>query len=81
MSAEFILITEIILNDYLAKIYRFNDTSTHVNSTTIDNLLPILNDMTQSSQIVEQLQSLIGVSKTELFDNNNELVGSSISTE
>ena len=81
MNEAFILISEIILTNYIAKIYRFDSTVSYVDQQTVDNLLPILDNMTQSSQIVEQLQSLLGVSKTEGVDNNNNLVGSSISAE
>lgn len=82
MSSDFTLISEIILNNYTAKIYRFSTATSYVDQQTIDSLLPVLTNKTQSSQIVEDLQVLLGVSKVEVFDKiTGLLVGSSVASE
>lgn len=78
MNEQFVLISEIVLNNYIAKIYRFDTTTNYVDQNILDSLPPILNEKIYPSDIVEDLQVLPGVSKTEVYDkSNNVLINSS----
>lgn len=77
MSANFTLISEIILNNYIAKIYRFDTTDAYVDQETVNGLVSNLNSQQYASEIVELLQVLPGVSKIEIYDKSNGLLISS----
>lgn len=77
MSVNFTLISEITLNYYIAKIYRFDTTTIYVDQTTIDDITPNLNAQQYASEIVELLQVLPGVSKIEIYNKSNGLLISS----
>jgi hypothetical protein len=77
MSSHFTLISEIVLNNYIAKIYRFDTTTSYVDQSTIDAATPNLNAQQYPSEIVELLQVLSGVSKIEIYNKSNGLLISS----
>lgn len=74
MNPEFILAYEIALNNYIVKLYRFDDDKPYVDSDTINNLIDQLNQYQYIRQIMDSVCVLQGITQTEIFDLNNQLL-------
>jgi len=74
MNPEFILAYEIALNNYIVKLYRFDDNSPYVDSTTVNGLIDQLNECSYVRQVMDLVCVLEGITQTEIFDLNNNLL-------
>jgi ribosomal protein S24E len=70
--ANFILHQTLNINTFTVKIYHIENEN--INSTDITNALSDTESLEYPSQIVEKLQDLYGVSKIEIFNEQNELL-------
>jgi len=74
MSTDFILAHEISLNNFMVKLYHFDDNSPYVDINTVNNLIDQLNACTYPREILDIVAPLQGITKTEIFDLNSNLV-------
>jgi hypothetical protein len=74
MSDIFTLIYTISLNQYILKLYTLNDNTNYIDQSTIDSLINSLNELERPSEIVEIVQVLTGVVKTQIYDTSNNLL-------
>jgi hypothetical protein len=82
MNDEFILISTIALDRYTIKIYRLNSQNEYVSEEIIESTRLQLNLLEVPSEIVEVVQNLPGVVKTQVYDlSNNLLIDSGIVLE
>jgi hypothetical protein len=82
MSDVFTLIYTISLNKYILKLYTLNNNNNYIDQSTIDSLMNELNNLELASEIVEIVQILPGIVKTQIYDlYNNLLIDSGIIIE
>jgi hypothetical protein len=74
MSDIFTLIYTISLNQYILKLYTLNDNTNYIDQSTIDSLINSLNELERPSEIIEIVQVLTGVVKTQIYDTSNNLL-------
>jgi hypothetical protein len=74
MSTDFVLAHEINLNNFVVKIYHFDDDQPYVDSETVNNLIGQLNQCVYAREIIDIVGVLQGISQTEVFDLNNNLI-------
>lgn len=74
MSDVFTLIYTISLDQYILKLYTLNNNSNYIDQSTIDSLINELNELELASEIIEIVQVLPGVVKTQIYDTSNNLL-------
>lgn len=82
MSETFTLRYTIPLNQYIVKLYTLSNNTDYISPTTIDSLISELNTLEFASEIVEIVQVLTGIVKTQIYDlSDNLLIDSGIIIE
>lgn len=82
MNDTFILIYTIPLTNYMVKLYRLESNLNYIDQTTINSVTNQINSLELASEIVEIVQVLTGVVKTQIYDlSDNLLIDSGIILE
>lgn len=74
MSTNFVLAYTVNLNNYIVKIYHFDDNNPYVDEATVNSLIDQLNACVYPRDILDIIVALQGVTKIEIFDLSNNLV-------
>jgi hypothetical protein len=70
----FILYHEIILSNFIVKLYKLEMTENIVSTEYLDSLKNELNSKTFPNQIIETLNTLQGISQIEIYDNETSVL-------
>jgi hypothetical protein len=70
----FILYHEIILSNFIVKLYKLETTENIVSTEYLDSLKNELNSKTFPNQIIETLNTLQGISQIEIYDNETSVL-------
>lgn len=75
MSAHYVLITNISLNQFNVSIYKYDDyVGDIVDSETINNNLASLNAQETAIELAQTISEFAGVSKIKIFDKSDNLL-------
>lgn len=70
--ANFVLHSTININNFVVKLY--NTDNETIDDVLVSNALSDMHTLDYPNKIVEKLQDLYGVSKIEIFDEQNKLL-------
>ena len=70
--ANFILHSTLTINNFTVKIYNIENET--IDDALVSSVLSDTNSLDYPNKIVEKLQDLYGVSKIEIFDEQNKLL-------
>lgn len=70
MSHHYLQISELVLSRYIVRVYGFENNPNNASEAAIANLTGILDSQAYPRGIVENLETLPGISKIEILDSN-----------
>lgn len=70
----FELYTELNLDKFLIKLYKFNTAIDVVTVETIQNMTTSLNTLNIAKEVLEILENLQGITKIQIYDLDNTLL-------
>lgn len=75
----FELITTLILDRFIVKLYKLNIENNPPEVSTLQSMIPLLNNKEYPRNIIEELSSIPTITQIEVFDlNDNLLIRSSL---
>lgn len=75
----FELITTLILDRFIVKLYKLNTENNPPEISTLESMVPLLNNQEYPRNIIEELSSIPTITQIEVFDlNDNLLIRSSL---